>query len=393
MNRDTQLSLFLSDARRFILLNRSIIHKAPLQLYSSAIIFTPKESLIRKMFEKPIPWISGLLKVPHAWNSELQKLEGHKRRVNAVAFSPDGQLLASASSDRTIVLWSPATGEFVQHLEGHSDHVNAVVFSADGQLLASASDDKTVRLWNPVTGEQLQRLKGHTRWVNSVVFSADGQLLASASHDKTVRLWNPATAEQVQRLEGHNSCVNAVAFSTDGQLLASASNDKTVRLWNPATGKQVQQLEGHHWEVNAVAFSTDGQLLASASFDHTVKLWNLATGELSQQIADYDVTVRHLRFSSGDQCLETDRGVLKLQSNQSAGQAAMSQTSGTIMMVGDWIIYDKKNLLWLPADYRGSCSAWSGNTLAVGSESGRVIFLQFNIQSIIVSSKLSGDHS
>ncbi len=114
MNGNAKLSLFLSDARRFILQNRSIIDYAPLQLYSSAIVFAPKESVIRSTFEQPIPWISQLPKVPQAWSLELQKLEGHSGWVSAVAFSHDGQLLASASWDGPVRLWNPVTGEEVE---------------------------------------------------------------------------------------------------------------------------------------------------------------------------------------------------------------------------------------------------------------------------------------
>ena len=101
-DENTEISYFLSDAKRFILQNRWIIDIAPLQLYSSAIIFAPIESVIRAQFERPIQWICRLPEVPPAWGLKLQKLEGHSRPVNAVAFSHDGQLLASASNDNTV---------------------------------------------------------------------------------------------------------------------------------------------------------------------------------------------------------------------------------------------------------------------------------------------------
>ena len=104
-------------------------------------------------------------------------------------------------------------------LEGHSDNVRAVAFRPDGKLLAPASFDNTVRLWDPTTGARCSTLKSHSDYVNAVAFRPDGQLLAFASNDKTVRLWDPITGALRSILEGHSRCVNAVAFRPDGQLL------------------------------------------------------------------------------------------------------------------------------------------------------------------------------
>ncbi|KAL5930294.1 hypothetical protein ACKVWC_000355 [Pyricularia oryzae] len=120
-------------------------------------------------------------------------------------------------------------------LEGHSNWVNSVAFSADGQKLASASYDNTVKLWDPATGVCTATLEGHSNWVNSVAFSADGHKLASASDDGTVKLWDPATGVCTATLDGHSDSVHSVAFSADGHKLASASADGTVKLWDPAT--------------------------------------------------------------------------------------------------------------------------------------------------------------
>ena len=144
-----KISRFLQDAKRFVLSYYSIADSSPLQLYSSALIFAPKASIIRKTFQSCIPnWISRQPVVESDWNAVQQTLEGHGGWVTSVAFSHDSKLLASASHDQTVKIWDTSNGFLQQTLKGHGSWVTFITFSHDSKLLASASRDQTVKIWD-----------------------------------------------------------------------------------------------------------------------------------------------------------------------------------------------------------------------------------------------------
>ena len=215
------------------------------------------------------------------WNpltgKNIRSLKGHNGSIYSVAFSPDGKRLASVSVDEKIILWNPETG-VILHTMQHNG-VRSVIFNPDGDILASASNLGTIRLWNPTTGKQIQKEinLGHKEAVTSIIFSPDGKLLASGSWDYTIGLWNIEIKKREATLGGHNHVVYSVSFSPDGLLLSSGSWDKTIKLWNLKTRRQIGELSGHTGFVLSTAFSSDGKLLASGSIDNTIRIWNIET--------------------------------------------------------------------------------------------------------------------
>ncbi|SEF93234.1 WD40 repeat [Nonomuraea solani] len=207
----------------------------------------------------------------------------HGDAVTAIAFSPDGRLLASGSSlrDPAVRLWDvsgPARAGPPSRLTGHTEHVSSLVFDPSGGLLASASWDRTIRVWDIGAASTLMTL-AEPGWVHAVAFRPDGRLLAAAGKDLTVRLWHVPGFAPAATFTAHTAEVKAVAFRPDGRVLASAGEDGRVRLWNladPTAPKSIgPALTGHTEPVAAVAFSPDGRTLASAGADESIRLWDV----------------------------------------------------------------------------------------------------------------------
>ena len=253
----------------------------------------------------------------------LKTLHGYGNGVRAIAFTPDGQMLASGSDDHIVRLWDAQTGECRRTLHGHTSPVWTLNFNSQGTILASSGEDRSVRIWDVRTGECCQILQGHTGWVWSLGFSPSGvaysqafpsntadvlesgEILASGSEDTTIRLWNITTSQCLKTLQGHTSWVKSLAFSPNGQLLASGSYDQTVKLWDALTGECLRTLEGHTNRVWAIAFNTQGTLLASGGEDNLVKLWDVKTGQCLRTLQGHTNWIRSLAFSPQGTTLAT----------------------------------------------------------------------------------------
>ncbi|HIK44860.1 MAG TPA: GUN4 domain-containing protein, partial [Leptolyngbyaceae cyanobacterium M65_K2018_010] len=202
--------------------------------------------------------------------------------ANAVAFTPDSQVVAAGMSYGVVRLWSATTGEPVRTLEGHRYAVRAIAISPTGQTLASASADHTVKLWDWQTGRLLQTISipAANGFVHTLRFSPNGQRLATATDQNTLQLWEVPTGRLLRTLvdrAGNGPAPLPLAFSPDGTTLATGDADNSLKFWNSATGARQLTL-GVHEPLRHLAYSPNGEWLATSD-GTTARLWNLARRE------------------------------------------------------------------------------------------------------------------
>lgn len=286
-------------------------------------------------------------------NSNSSKIEPHTEGIRSVAFSPDGKLLASASIDRSVIIWnieiknpilkvelsssifsvafspdgeelaiSVASGFVIQYdIESHQanmvykqvddddaripcDNLDCVRYSHNGKLMAHTPDDNTFRIWDVRSRSEQRSFGGHSAKVASVAFSRDGKYIASASADKTIKLWSVSSGEELRTFTGHTDAVTSIDFSPDGKYIVSASLDKSVRVWDITQETPYITLPGHTDKVNAIAFSPDGVHFATGSDDISTKIWALDE-KLIASNDDYCGQVQQTAISHNNQYIAT----------------------------------------------------------------------------------------
>lgn len=270
------------------------------------------------------------------WDWELGELErtikGHTKAVLDVDFGGPrgGTLLASCSSDLTIKLWDPADEyKNIRTLPGHDHSVSAVRFvpsgaagsPSSGNLLVSASRDKTLRIWDVSTGYCVKTIRGHADWVRDVSPSFDGRWLLSAGNDQTARIWDASSGEPKATLLGHEHVIECCVFapptayehlaklaglkkppstSSSSEFVATGSRDKSIKIWD-SRGTLIKTLNGHDNWVRGLVFHPGGKFLISVSDDKTLRCWDLTQeGKLVKTIDDaHGHFVSSIRWAPG----------------------------------------------------------------------------------------------
>ena len=231
-------------------------------------------------------------------------LKEHSEFVTSIAFSPDGQTLASGSKDKTIYLWDVDTGKHKQTLKGHSEEITRVSFSPDGNTLISVSKDMTINYWDISTGERKKTLadKGlitdqldKPETVERVSFCPDNNILATIRFNNTIRLWDTTTGTLIQTFPSQDTDkqekdyfknIEGVFFSSDNRTaIGLTTYGGNIRIWDVASGQRKSLLEDPDY-VHNVSFSPDGKTLATGIYGGIIHLWDVDTGKLKKKISN-----------------------------------------------------------------------------------------------------------
>ncbi|KAK6348667.1 hypothetical protein TWF718_006455 [Orbilia javanica] len=300
---------FIHDAQRFALMNRLVADAAPLQLYSSALIFAPENSIVRKRFVDQIPnWIHAPPITGTEWDAVLQVLDHHynigywdnRPSPQFMRFSPDGRVIAAAGEGSKIQIYDTFTGapvgtlsenwshpQMVEDFEDFEDSeadehrslVSMIAFSPKGELLVSGSDDGTIRVWDPITGALKLKWKGHEDRVNAVSFSSDASLVLSVASDEFMQ-WGSASGALRGAFKGCFSKNSSITFSSGGEFFVSAEDDYQFWFWNPTLGlPRVPLPDIRIVDIKLMAYYQIREMVALSDY-RDISIVSTATGEL-----------------------------------------------------------------------------------------------------------------
>lgn len=215
----------------------------------------------------------GQAPAPYKPYRHFKTLRAHDGAVSSVKFSNDGTLLASASLDKTVIIWSSETLALLHRLVGHSEGISDLAWSSDSHYICSASDDRTLRIWDARSpnGECVKTLRGHSDRVFCVNFNPQSNLIVSGAFDDTIRIWEVKTGKCVHAVRAHSMPVTSVHFNRDGSLIVSGSHDGSCKIWDTASGTILKTLiDDKVPSVSFAKFSPNGKFILVATLNDTL---------------------------------------------------------------------------------------------------------------------------
>jgi len=238
----------------------------------------------------------------------VKNLTGHRGRLYAARFSPDGKFVVTGSADTTARIWEVPSGRLRSTLQGHTAHIFAVDVSPDSRRIVTGSGDGTAAVWRAAGGGRLLELRGHSQGVLCVAFNPDGNRIATGSDDGTVKLWRVSDGNEIKTLQVASGGIYALRFHPQGRLLAVGSTNGGLAIWNTENGRQVRALQGHRRAVSSLAFAQGGNRLVSASVDKSAKIWNANQGRLLHNLSGGKSYYAASFFPNGRYVITGDEG-------------------------------------------------------------------------------------
>jgi WD40 repeat protein len=228
----------------------------------------------------------------------IHTLRGDGQSVRSVEFNPNGTILASGSSGHSAYLWNVKTGrEIMRNSDGFVHQIFSVNFHPKKPLLAIGYGDGKIAIWDFEKNIQVGFLKAPSEEILSVMFSTDGESLASSTSSGSIMIWDIRTGKIDRQFYGDKSSVWSVAFSQDGKYLASSSTKNAGYIWSATTGNLIHKLEGHSESINSIKFSPDSNWIVTGSSDKSFKIWNAKTAQEVHSVNRFSDAVNTIDFS------------------------------------------------------------------------------------------------
>lgn len=346
----------------------------------------------------------------------IRIMRGHGFMVRSIAFTPDNCTLASGFADGIIKIWDIATDEYsqTQRLEDQNQRVSSVSFAPDGRALASGCGS-TFKIWDVVTGFCTQRFECSVESVTSIAFTHDGNTVVTAGAnnlpslgwkaESIINFWDAGTGKCTLTLTlGHLGNISSLALAHDGRVLVSAHTKQgstswfssswaqIIDFWEVATGARTQtlSLEGYAPGVLSMLLAEDCRTLAAAFRYGKVAVLDGITGACIAALDVGDKVVKILRFGSDNTRLHTNIGTMSLDRSD----ASTKETSATLSLQpcspsygicwnGTWVTRNDEKILWIPPEYRSNTWTIMNTTIAIGCQSGCVIFLSLSDDKLV----------